>query len=168
MELTTTPAVVAEMLIRRPAHDVFRAFVDPAITTRFWFTRSSGRLEPGVKVRWSWEIYGASTEVMVLEMEPDRRILIAWDDPPTQVEWLFTPRTADETLVRIRNTGFTGDGDSVVRQALDSTGGFALVLAGLKALLEHDVELNLVADQFPDAHVDRPEHFRGGEGAVGR
>jgi hypothetical protein len=27
--------------------------------------------------------------------------------------------------------------------------GFSLVLAGLKALLEHDVRLNLVADRFP-------------------
>jgi len=27
-----------------------------------------------------------------------------------------------------------------------------MVLAGLKALLEHDVVLNLVADHHPDAH----------------
>jgi hypothetical protein len=31
-------------------------------------------------------------------------------------------------------------------------GGFTLVLAGLKALLEHNVVLNLVADHYPDAH----------------
>ena len=37
----------AEMLIRRPAAEVFAAFVDPAVTTRIWFTKSSGRLEPG-------------------------------------------------------------------------------------------------------------------------
>jgi hypothetical protein len=30
-----------------------------------------------------------------------------------------------------------------------STQGFSLVLAGLKALLEHNVRLNLVADRFP-------------------
>jgi len=29
--------------------------------------------------------------------------------------------------------------------------GFTIVLAGLKALLEHGIELNLVRDQFPDA-----------------
>jgi hypothetical protein len=39
-----------------------------------------------------------------------------------------------------------------VQQALDSTEGFTLVLAGLKALLEHDVKLDLVADRFPDEH----------------
>jgi hypothetical protein len=30
----------------------------------------------------------------------------------------------------------------------DSTSGFPLVLAGLKAFLEHNVRLNLVADRF--------------------
>lgn len=41
----------AEMLIRRPVVDVVAAFVDPAVTTRIWFTKSSGRLEPGKRVR---------------------------------------------------------------------------------------------------------------------
>jgi hypothetical protein len=36
-----------------------------------------------------------------------------------------------------------------VKQVTDSTQGFSLVLAGLKALLEHDVRLNLVADRYP-------------------
>jgi len=35
------------MLIRRPVADVFDAFVNPELTTKFWFTRSSGRLEAG-------------------------------------------------------------------------------------------------------------------------
>jgi hypothetical protein len=38
----------------------------------------------------------------------------------------------------------------VVKKALDSTEGFAFVLAGAKALLEHNVELNLVPDRLPD------------------
>ena len=32
------------MLIRRPVADVFEAFINPDITTKFWFTKSSGRL----------------------------------------------------------------------------------------------------------------------------
>jgi hypothetical protein len=36
-----------------------------------------------------------------------------------------------------------------VKQVTDSTQGFSLVLSGLKALLEHDVKLNLVADRYP-------------------
>ena len=58
-------------------------------------------------------------------------------------------------LVAITHAGFHGDGDEAARQAIDSMGGFSLVLAGLKALLEHGVLLNLVADRHPDAVVSR-------------
>ncbi len=34
-------------------------------------------------------------------------------------------------------------------EALDSRGGFSFLLAGLKALLEHKVALNLVGDHCP-------------------
>ncbi len=36
--------VKTEMLIRKPVAEVFEAFVDPEVTTKFWFAKSSGRL----------------------------------------------------------------------------------------------------------------------------
>ncbi len=51
----------------------------------------------------------------------------------------------------ITNAGFDGTGDEIVEQAIGSAAGFTLVLAGLKAYLEHGVVLNLVSDRFPDA-----------------
>jgi uncharacterized protein YndB with AHSA1/START domain len=150
----TAPLVVrAQMLIRRPAGDVFNAFIDPVVTTQFWFTRGSGELRTGAEVTWEWEMYGASAKVRVKEVEQDRRILIEWDDPPTLVEWRFDARPDGTTLVTIENRGFTGTAGDVTARALDSMGGFSLVLAGLKAYLEHGVHLNLVADHQPDAHV---------------
>ena len=144
------PVVTAQMLIRRPAAEVFEAFVNPEITTRFWFTKSSGRLEAGATVRWEWEMYGAATGVRVKELEPDRRILLEWGEPPSPVEWLFTPFAEKGTFVSISTWGFAGTPDEVLARALDSMGGFTNVLAGLKALLEHNVRLNLVADHRPD------------------
>ncbi len=143
------------MLIRRPVAQVFEAFVDPAITTMFWFTRATGRLEAGRKVRWDWEMYGSSVDVNVLAIEENRRILVEWGAPGawTTVEWIFTPRSEEATFVSITNSGFEGDGDAVVKQAMGSTAGFTMVLAGLKAWLEHHIRLNLVADRFPDAIV---------------
>jgi uncharacterized protein YndB with AHSA1/START domain len=44
------------MLIRKPVAEVFEAFVNPDITTKFWFTKSSGRLEAGKQVQWEWEM----------------------------------------------------------------------------------------------------------------
>ncbi len=147
------PTVQAQMLVRRPIDDVFNAFVDPAITTRFWFTRSSGKLEPGAKVTWAWEMYGVSAEVHVRAIEQPSRILIEWGEPATVVEWQFMSLRAEATLVQISNTGFQGTEDEVVGMALDSMGGFSLVLAALKAWLEHGIALNLVADRNPEAHV---------------
>jgi uncharacterized protein YndB with AHSA1/START domain len=96
-----------------------------------------------------------SAEVQVKAIEPNRRILIEWNNPPLPVEWRFTPRPDDTTLVSISNWGFRGTDDEVVKQALDSMGGFSFLLAGLKALLEQNVVLNLVADHYPD--VRKPQ-----------
>jgi uncharacterized protein YndB with AHSA1/START domain len=149
--MTTPPTAKAEMLIRRPVAEVFEAFVDPAITSRFWFTRGSGRLEPGKQVTWDWEMYGVSAHVRVKAVERDRRILIEWpaDGATTTVEWRFTPLGDDATFVSVTNAGFTGDDDAMAGQAISSTEALTLVLAGLKALLEHGIRLNLVADRFP-------------------
>src|SRR5688500_18745568 len=148
----------AEMLIRKPVAEVFEAFVDPAITSRFWFTRGSGWLEPGKQVTWEWEMHGVSAQVSVKAIERNRRILIEWpgEGAPTTVEWVFTPLPDGATFVSITNTGFTGDTEAVAAQAVGSTEGFTLVLAGLKALLEHGVRLNLVADRFPKGLENQP------------
>lgn len=140
------------MLIRKPVEEVFEAFIDPAITTKFWFTKSNGRLEKGKQIRWDWEMYGVSAELDVKEIEQNKRILIQFDDD-TIVEWLFTSRETEGTFIEIKNYGFKGNSAEIVNQVIDSTGGYTIVLCGLKALLEHNIVLNLVADKFPDANV---------------
>ena len=139
------------MLIRKPVADVFEAFTNPDITTKFWFTKSSGRLGPGKQVRWDWEMYDISIPVVVKSIEPNRRIVIDWPGhgSPTTVEWIFTPAEEGSTFVSITHSGFAGTADEIIVQATDSAQGFALVLAGLKALLEHDLGLNLIADRYP-------------------
>jgi uncharacterized protein YndB with AHSA1/START domain len=151
LQLTQAPVAKAEMLIRKPVAEVFEAFVDPKITRKFWFTKSTGRLETGKHIVWTWEMYDTSIEVDVKEVEPNKRIVLEWGNygSMTTVEWVFTPYENDTTYVTITNSGFNGDGDKVVKDALDSKGGFTWVLAGLKALLEHNLELNAILDAFP-------------------
>ena len=145
-----------EMLIRRPVGEVFKAFIDPAITTKFWFTKSSGKLETGKQIHWEWEMYNSSTDVNVISIEPNRRILVEWTayGEPTTIDWIFTSRPDNTTFVSITNSGFHGTQDEIAQQAIGSTEGFSFVLAGLKALLEQDINLNLIADRFPDGAGD--------------
>jgi uncharacterized protein YndB with AHSA1/START domain len=151
LQLTHVPMTQTGMLIRKPVAEVFEAFVNPDITTKFWFTKSSGRLQAGKQVQWDWEMYGISIPVTAKAIEPNTRIVIEWPgySGPTTVEWKFAPQQDGTTFVSITEAGFTGDGDDLVKQVTDSTQGFSLVLAGLKALLEHDVRLNLVPDRYP-------------------
>ena len=96
-------------------------------------------------------MYNASTEVNVKAIEPNKRILIEWtgEGGPTMIEWIFTARPDNTTFVSITNSGFHGTREEVAQQAIDATEGFTFVLAGLKALLEHNINLNLIADRFP-------------------
>jgi hypothetical protein len=97
LQLKNVPVANTAMLIRRPVAEVFRAFIDPAVTTKFWFTRSTGPLEVGKAIE----------------------------------------------------SGWSGNGDELLKYVADSTQGFTWTLAGLKALLEHGIQLNRVADRFP-------------------
>src|SRR5689334_20533930 len=115
-ELTHDPAGKSEMLIRRPAAEVFEAFVNPAITNQFWFTKGSGRLEAGADIRWDWEMYDFSLQVRVRAIEWERRILIEWSvagasssGASSTVEFLFTPREDGTTFVSVTESGFRGD-----------------------------------------------------------
>ena len=140
----------AEMLIRKPVSEVFEAFVNPEITTKFWFTKGSARLEAGKQVQWIWEMYNFTAMVSVKAI-PSEKIIIEWgeNEDRTTVEWTFKQLDADSTFVSIVNGDFTGEPQKIISQIRDSTEGFTLVLAGLKAYLEHHIQLNLVGDRFP-------------------
>jgi uncharacterized protein YndB with AHSA1/START domain len=156
--LTQVPVTRTGMLIRRPVAEVFEAIVNPQITTNFWFTKASGPLEVGKRVQWEWEMYGVSIQVIARAVEPNARILIEWPgySGPTTVEWRFAPQADGTTFVSITECGFTGTADELAKYVADSTQGFTLMLAGLKAFLEHGVKLNLVGDRYP-AGIDEQD-----------
>lgn len=140
----------AEMLIRRSIAEVYEAFINPEITTKFWFTKSSGRLDENKNITWTWEMYNVDVDIEVTELQPNQKISILWGnyEEKIPVVWTFSEH-GNNTFVSVINSDFTGDEDTVISAVRDSTEGFTLVLAGLKAYLEHGIELNLVKDRFP-------------------
>lgn len=149
MQADKIPTVETQMLIRKPASTVFQAFIDPAITTNFWFTKSSGKLETGKKIVWEWEMYGISINVFVKNIVQDKSITIEWGDPATTITFELIALSDQSTYVIIKNFGFNKTGDELIEAIKDNTGGFTTVLDGLKAYLEHNLQLNLIADKFP-------------------
>jgi uncharacterized protein YndB with AHSA1/START domain len=91
MMLSRSPVANTGTLIRRPVEGVFEAIVNPEITSKFWFSKGSGRLETGKAVRWAWQSHAVSIEVKAKAIEPNRLVRIEWPGctGPTQVEWSF-------------------------------------------------------------------------------
>ena len=139
----------AQLLIRKPVSAVFEAFIDPELTKHFWFTKGSDRLETGKTVTWEWEMYNVSTKVFVTAILPNKKISIEWGEPATSVDFNFKTLSDGSTYVTIKHYGFKETGDELLEAIKDSTGGFTTVLDGLKAYLEHNINLNLIADKFP-------------------
>lgn len=153
MENIKSPIVETQMMIKKPVSLVFNAFIDPAVTSKFWFTKSSGRLETEAIITWEWEMYNVSSDVQVKDIIPNKKISIEWDDPATTVDFEFTALTEDTTYVVIKNYGFSQTGDELIEAVINNTGGFTTVLDGLKAYLEYGIELSLVKDKFP--HINQ-------------
>lgn len=141
----------AQMQIRKPVPTVFQAFIDPELTKHFWFTKGSDKLEVGKQITWTWEMYNFSTKVIATEILTNKKISINWftADPPTTVDFDFKTLSDGTTFVTIKHYGFDKTGDELIETLKDSAGGFTIVLAGLKAFLEHNINLNLIADKFP-------------------
>ena len=141
--LTKAPVAVAEMLIRRPVAEVFEESTRERAENELLELVFPGRHPYGRDPK--------GDEDSVKAVEPHARILVEWPGygSSTTVEWIFTAREDGSTFVSITNAGFGGDGDQATHDAISSTEGFTIVLAGLKALLEHGLQLNLVADRFP-------------------
>ncbi|MDH6253921.1 uncharacterized protein YndB with AHSA1/START domain [Chryseobacterium sp. H1D6B] len=140
--------VEAQMLIRKPVEKVFEAFIDPELTTQFWFTKSTGKLEEGKTVTWEWEMYGVKSEVSVKQIIPNQLIKTEWGNPSTHVEYEFKEMEKG-TFVVIKSYGFAQTGEELLKIINDNTGGFTTVLDGCKAYLEHGIKLNLIEDKFP-------------------
>jgi uncharacterized protein YndB with AHSA1/START domain len=148
----------SEMLIRRPASEVFEAFVNPDVTTQFWFTKGSGRLEEGKTVTWTWGQFGVSADITVTSIELNELIQFQWpsgeeDSAFRTVELSFESKPEGTTFVEVVESGFNKDNSdfsSLIEQIAGQTEGWALVLSALKAWLEHGINLNLISDHKPD------------------
>ncbi len=138
-----------QMQIRKPVSEVFEAFINPEITKHFWFTKGSSRLEVNKKVTWEWEMYNVSVTAVAKEIIENKKIVFEWGDPATNVEITFSTLRDGFTYVVINECGYNKTGDELLAAIKDSTGGFTTVLDGLKAYLEHGINLNLIGDKYP-------------------
>jgi uncharacterized protein YndB with AHSA1/START domain len=140
----TDRVATATMLIRCTVAEAFDAFANPEKVTQFWLESTSGPLQAGAEVRWSFLVPGSKEVVRVTEFLPPHRIGFDWSDG-IHVSLSFQEQGPGATRVSVEATGFGPDkGTGAI---VNATEGFAIVLCDLKTLLEGGRSANLVRDK---------------------
>jgi uncharacterized protein YndB with AHSA1/START domain len=132
------------MLIRRPVAEVFGAFVDPSMITRFWLEATTGPLAKGAQVNWRFLVPGATETVTVTAFDDQSRIGFDWSDG-ISVNMTFEPYGKNSTRLAVEAMGFRGK--TAEAAAVGATEGFTIVLCDLKVLLETGQSASLVRDE---------------------
>ena len=140
--------------IARPVHEVFEAVVDPGKLSRYFTTGAGtrGRLEAGATVTWDFHDFPGSFPVKVLEVVPDKKIVLMWpsnDDAAegqafaphdNRVTFEFEGLEDGRTLVTITEDGWS-ETPKGTKQAMGTTEGWTGMLAALKVWIEHGINL---------------------------
>lgn len=135
-------SIHTDLQIRKPAAAVFEAIVDPAQMSNYFISASTGRMEAGRELRWSFPEFEGDFPVQVRQVEADRYISFNWetDGHDLLVEITLTPRGEEATLVGITEKSMPL-GEAGLRWLQQNTAGWANFLACLKAWLEYGINL---------------------------
>ncbi len=133
-----------QMGILKPAHEVFEPNVDPDKMNKYFITTSTGRMESGKTLTWSWEDYDVSHEVKVKNVEKDKLVSFTWVGSGVECLVVITlePKGENQTLIKITESDWSADFEGVNR-CMGQVEGWTNFLCCLKAYLEHGVNLRV-------------------------
>jgi uncharacterized protein YndB with AHSA1/START domain len=135
--------------ILKPVNDVFEAIVDPIKMSKYFISKSSGRMDTGKKIIWQFPEFGMEFPVRVDKIIKDKFISYYWDNDGIEllVEMTLTPIKGSSTLVTITEKSRNND-EKGINWLKGNTEGWANFLACLKAYLEYGINLRKGAFDF--------------------
>ena len=131
--------------INRPVEDVFEAVADPAKLSSYFTTGGAkGRLETGATVTWDFHDFPGAFPVHVVEVEPNKRILLKWGgedgSTATLVTMRFEPTDDGRTIVSIAEEGWPSTEDGL-KNSYGNCMGWSQMICAMKAWVEHGINL---------------------------
>jgi len=126
--------------IRKPAKDIFDAFINPSKIGNFWFSSSSERWSEGKAITIKYDEYEAEGIIHILTMIDSYKIVYEWgreDGEPHIVTIILHESQPDKTIVEVTEEGFDQDDPDVIHKLVDNKGGWVYALTCLKGYLEY-------------------------------
>lgn len=136
--------VKVHMGILKPASEIFEAIVDPEKMNKYFITTSTGRMESGKTLIWSWKDVGAETTIKVGKIESNKIVSFEWSGSGVERVVVITleQKENDKTLVTITESDWLADYKGA-NQCMGQVEGWTNFLCCLKAYLEYGINLRV-------------------------
>ena len=130
--------------ILQSASEIFEAVVNPDIMTRYFISGSTGRMESGKTLTWTWTDYEGEHEIKVGKIEKDKVVSFEWSGSGVNCVVVITlePKGNDKTLVMITESEWPADYKGA-NQCMGQVEGWTHFLMCMKAYLEYGIDLRI-------------------------
>ncbi len=131
-----------QMGILKPANEIFDAIIDPEKMSKYFISGSTGKMESGKTLTWTWEDFEGEHEVKVGKIEKDKVVSFEWSGSGVNCVVVITLETKGEnkTLVKITESDWPADYKGA-KQCMGQVEGWTNFLCCLKAYLEYGINL---------------------------
>ena len=142
-------SVKAALQIQKPVNEVFEAIVDNDKMSKYFISKSSGRMKEGKKIMWRFPEFEMEFPVEIGQIEKNRYISYYWevDGLRLMVEMTLTTGKNNSTVVTITEKSRKND-EAGLKWLQGNTEGWANFLACLKAYMEYGINLRKGAFDF--------------------
>ncbi len=131
-----------QMGILRSASEIFDAIIDPEIMSKYFISGSTGRMESGKTLTWTWTDYEGEHEIKVGKIEKDKVVSFEWNGSGVNCVVVITleAKGENQTLVKVTESEWPADYKGA-NQCMGQVEGWTNFLCCLKAYLEYGINL---------------------------
>jgi uncharacterized protein YndB with AHSA1/START domain len=130
--------------IIKPVVEVFEAIVNPEKMNKYFISTSTGSMENGKTLVWTWPDYDGELEIKVGKIEKDKVISFEWNGSGVKCVVVITlePKDENRTLVKITESDWPADYKGA-NQCMGQVEGWTHFLCCLKAYLKYGINLRV-------------------------
>ena len=130
--------------ILKPANEIFDAIIDPEKMSKYFISGSTGRMESGKSLTWTWTDYEGQHEIKVGKIEKDKTVSFEWSGSGVNCVVVITlePKGTNKTLVKITESEWPADYKGA-NQCMGQVEGWTHFLLCMKAYLEYGIDLRI-------------------------
>ena len=135
-----------QMGILKPVSEVFEAIVDPEKMSKYFISSSTGMMESGKNLTWTWPDFDGEIQIKVGKIEKDKIVSFEWGGSGNNCVVVISleAKSENKTLVIVTESDWPADYKGA-KQCMGQGEGWTNFLCCLKAYLEYGINLRVGA-----------------------